>query len=112
MKTSKLLGIVIALQVLLLIGQWVAPSASVARADVPLSNPSERQLAMVDELKTLTDQLDLRSGRKHLEATQNSMNRLTAVMDQLSKEFQEMKRSDPALTRQALLNSPAGPTTR
>ena len=77
-------------------------------------NESEKQKvsALFDELKTLTDQLDLSSGRKHLEATQNSMNRLTAVMDQLSKEFQEMKRSDPALTRQALLNSPAGATTR
>src|SRR2546423_1824479 len=57
--------------------------------------------ALFDELKTLTDQLDLSSGRKHLEATQNSMNRLTAAMDQLSKEFQEMKRSDPASTRQS-----------
>ena len=58
MKTSKLLGIVIALQILLLVGQWVAPSASVARADVPLSNPSERQLAMVDELRTLNGKMD------------------------------------------------------
>lgn len=58
MKTQKLLGIVIALQVLLLIGQWVAPTASTARADVPLSNPSERQLAMVDELKTLNGKMD------------------------------------------------------
>ena len=58
MKTQKLLGIVIALQVLLLVGQWVAPSAGVAHADVPLSNPSERQLAMVDELKTLNGKMD------------------------------------------------------
>jgi hypothetical protein len=58
MKSSKLLGIVIALQVLLLIGQWVAPSGNVARADVPLPNPSERQLAMLDELKTLNGKMD------------------------------------------------------
>jgi hypothetical protein len=58
MKQSKLLGIVIALQVMLLIGQWVGPSAAVAHADVPLSNPSERQLAMVDELKTLNGKMD------------------------------------------------------
>jgi hypothetical protein len=58
MKTSKLLGIVIALQVLLLVGQWVAPSASVVHADVQLSNPSERQLAMVDELHTLNGKMD------------------------------------------------------
>jgi hypothetical protein len=58
MKTSKLLGIVIALQVLLLIGQWVAPSSSTARADIPMPNPSERQLAMLDELKTLNGKVD------------------------------------------------------
>jgi len=58
MKTSKLLGIVIALQVVLLVGQWVAPTANVARADIPLPNPSERQLAMVDELKSLNGKMD------------------------------------------------------
>jgi len=58
MKTSKLLGIVIALQALLLIGQWVGPSMSVARADIPLPNPSERQLAMLDELRTLNGKMD------------------------------------------------------
>ena len=58
MKTSKLLGFVIALQVMLLIGQWVGPSASVARADIPLPNPSERQLAMVEELRTLNGKMD------------------------------------------------------
>ena len=58
MKTSKLLGIVIALQVVLLIGQWVAPTAGVAHADVQLPNPSERQLAMVDELKALNGKMD------------------------------------------------------
>ena len=58
MKTSKLLGIVIVLQVLLLIGQWVAPTASTARADIPLPNPSERQLAMLDELRTLNGKMD------------------------------------------------------
>ncbi|HEY8750412.1 MAG TPA: hypothetical protein VIM11_20680 [Tepidisphaeraceae bacterium] len=58
MKTSKLLGIVIALQVMLLVGQWVSPSASVARADIPMPNPSERQLAMLDELRTLNGKVD------------------------------------------------------
>lgn len=55
-SSSKLLGIVIVLQALLLIGQWVNPSASTARADI--SNPSERQLAMIDELKTLNNKVD------------------------------------------------------
>jgi hypothetical protein len=57
MKTQKLLGIVIVLQVLLLIGQWINPSiTSTARADIP--NPSERQLAMLDELRTLNGKVD------------------------------------------------------
>ena len=66
MKTSKLLGIVIALQALILLGQWTGqPSASTARADV--TNPAERQIAILDELKTLNGKMDqligtLRSG--------------------------------------------------
>jgi hypothetical protein len=55
-STPKLLGIVIALQVMLLIGQWVNPSASTAMAQV--SNPSERQYAMIDELKSLNSKVD------------------------------------------------------
>lgn len=71
-STSKLLGIVIVLQVLLLIGQWVNPSASTARADI--SNPSERQLAMIDELKTLNGKVDrlisvLQSGNLEVKVT-------------------------------------------
>lgn len=73
MKTSKLLGIVIVLQVLLLIGQWVNPSASSARADI--TNPSERQLAMLDELRTLNGKVDrliglLQSGSVEVKVTQ------------------------------------------
>ncbi|HXE54557.1 MAG TPA: hypothetical protein VN541_16160 [Tepidisphaeraceae bacterium] len=66
MKTSKLLGIVIVLQALILVGQWTGgPSASTARADV--TNPAERQIAILDELKTLNGKMDnlistLRSG--------------------------------------------------
>lgn len=55
-STSKLLGIVIALQVMLLIGQWVNPSASTAQAQVP--NPSERQMEMIDQLRTLNGKVD------------------------------------------------------
>ena len=57
MKTSKLLGIVIVLQGLILVGQWVGqPSIGTAHADV--TNPSERQMAMIDELKTLNSKVD------------------------------------------------------
>jgi hypothetical protein len=55
-STPKLLGIVIALQVMLLIGQWINPSASTAQAQVP--NPGERQMEMIDQLRTLNGKVD------------------------------------------------------
>ena len=58
MKTEKLLGIVVVLQVMTLLGQWVGPvgSPSTARADV--ANPAERQLALLDEAKNTNARLD------------------------------------------------------
>src|SRR5258706_10525209 len=66
-------------------------------------NDSEKQKVggLFDELRNLTDQLDHSSGRKHLESTQSSMSRLEAVLNELNKEFQQMKQTDPALTRRA-----------
>lgn len=59
MKSSKLLGIVIVLQGLILVGQWAGqPAASTARADISIPNPGERQLAIVDELKNVNSKLD------------------------------------------------------
>jgi len=59
MKSSKLLAVVIVLQSLILLGQWAGqPAASTARADTTLPNPSERQMAMLDELKTMNGKLD------------------------------------------------------
>ena len=59
MKTSRLLGVVIVLQGLILVGQWTGqPAASTAKADITLPNPGERQLAIVDELKTLNSKVD------------------------------------------------------
>ncbi|HSU69647.1 MAG TPA: hypothetical protein VLJ39_22370 [Tepidisphaeraceae bacterium] len=60
MKSSnKLLAFVVVLQVVLLMGQWLGqPSAQTAHADVQLPNPSERQLAILDELRTLNGKMD------------------------------------------------------
>ena len=55
-STPKLLGIVIALQVMLLIGQWVNPPASTAQAQI--TNPGERQMEMIDQLRTLNGKVD------------------------------------------------------
>lgn len=59
MKSSKLLGVVIVLQGLILVGQWSGqPSAGTAKADITLPNPGERQLAIIDELKNVNSKLD------------------------------------------------------
>jgi len=77
MKTSKLLGVVIVLQALILLGQWAGqPAVRSARADVQLPNPGERQLAIVDELKTLNGKMDqllgyLQSGDLHVKASRD-----------------------------------------
>jgi hypothetical protein len=58
MKSSKMLGIVIVLQGVLIAGMWLSPSTSRVQADTPVSNPSERQLAMLDELRAMNGKLD------------------------------------------------------
>lgn len=68
MKTNKLLVAVIALQGMILIGQWTGGGSSLlssAQAQVP--DPANRQLQMIDELKSLNGKMDeligvLRSG--------------------------------------------------
>jgi len=66
-------------------------------------NATQKQdwAATFAELHGVIDQLDASSGRKHTEATQNSMNRLSAIVAQMEKRFQEMKQADPALSRRA-----------
>lgn len=59
MKTSKMLGFVIVMQIVIMLGQWMGqPAPHTASADVQLPNPSERQLAILDELKTLNGKID------------------------------------------------------
>jgi hypothetical protein len=60
MKTSKLLTVIIVLQSLLVAALWTSPanSANVARADINIPNPGERQIAMLDELKGINAKMD------------------------------------------------------
>jgi hypothetical protein len=60
MKNSRLLGIILVMQALVLLGQWVGPATLIApaRADSQLPNPGERQVAMVEELRALNDKMD------------------------------------------------------
>jgi hypothetical protein len=68
MKTNKLLVAVIALQGMILIGQWTGGGSSLlSSAQAQTSDPANRQLQMIDELKSLNGKMDeligvLRSG--------------------------------------------------
>lgn len=57
--TQKLLTGVLILQGLFVAGHWLGqPNMAQARGEMNLPNPSERQLQMVDELKTVNTKLD------------------------------------------------------
>lgn len=81
MKTSKMLGFVIVMQAVILIGQWTGqPAVRSAKADVSLPNPGERQLAILDELKSLNSKMDhlisiTQSGDMKVEVTKVDKNK-------------------------------------
>ncbi len=57
MKTTKLLAVVVVLQGLILIGQWTGGAyLPTAQAQVP--DPANRQMQMIDELKSINVKLD------------------------------------------------------
>jgi hypothetical protein len=58
MKTNKLLVTVIALQGLMLIGQWTGGAGYLSTASAQVPDPANRQLQMIDELKSLNGKLD------------------------------------------------------
>jgi hypothetical protein len=59
MKSSRILAIIVVLQALILLGQWSGqPALRSAQADTTLPNPGERQMAILDELKTLNGKVD------------------------------------------------------
>ncbi|MDB5332738.1 MAG: hypothetical protein JWP03_3889 [Phycisphaerales bacterium] len=58
MKTEKLLGTIVVLQVLTLLGQWTGPVGSPRVAQAEIFNPAERQLAILDEAKSTNAKLD------------------------------------------------------
>lgn len=81
MKSSKMLAFVLALQVVIVLGQWLGqPAARTASADVNIPNPGERQLAILDELKTLNSKMDhllslVQSGDMKVEVTKVDRNK-------------------------------------
>jgi hypothetical protein len=57
MKTSKLLVVVIVLQSLMLLGQWVGPSY-VTSAQAQANDPARDRLQTLDELRSIDAKLD------------------------------------------------------
>ena len=58
MKTNKLLATVVVLQGLILIGQWTGGGAYVSSALAQVPDPANRQMQMIEELKSLNTKLD------------------------------------------------------
>ena len=58
MKTNKLLVTVIALQGLILIGQWSGSASLLSTASAQIPDPANRQMQMIDELKSLNGKMD------------------------------------------------------
>jgi hypothetical protein len=57
MKTNKLLVVIVALQGLILAGQWTG-AGYLTSASAQLPDPANRQMQMVDELKNINTKLD------------------------------------------------------
>lgn len=58
MKTNKLLVAVVALQGLILIGQWSGGTSMLSTAHGQIPDPANRQMQMIDELKSVNSKLD------------------------------------------------------
>jgi hypothetical protein len=58
MKTQKLLVAVVALQSLILIGQWSGGRSLMSTAQAQVPDPANRQMQMIDELKSLNGKMD------------------------------------------------------
>ncbi|WP_428939946.1 hypothetical protein [Fontivita pretiosa] len=58
MKTGRLLGVVLVLQVLLLAGQWFGGTGYLTSANAQITDPGRDRSQMIDELKSLNAKLD------------------------------------------------------
>lgn len=58
MKTNQLLTAVVILQGVILIGQWTGSGVSLPAAHAQVPDPANRQMQMIDELKSVNTKLD------------------------------------------------------
>ncbi|HWP41143.1 MAG TPA: hypothetical protein VNL70_09475 [Tepidisphaeraceae bacterium] len=58
MKTGRLLGVVIVLQVLLLAGQWFGETGYLTSANAQVTDPARDRSQIIDELRSVNAKLD------------------------------------------------------
>jgi len=58
MKTNKLLATIVVLQGLILIGQWTGGGSYLSQAAAQVPDPANRQMQMIEELKSLNTKMD------------------------------------------------------
>jgi hypothetical protein len=57
-RTNKLLAVIIALQGLMLIGQWTGNTSYLPTAHAEVPDPGARQMQMIEALKSIDGKLD------------------------------------------------------
>ena len=58
MNATRMLGIVVVLQGLILIGQWTGGGSYLSQAQAQVPDPANRQMQMIEELKSVNQKLD------------------------------------------------------
>ncbi len=58
MKSEKILGVIVVLQVLTLVGQWVSTNGGNAQAGAQVPDAGSQRNQMIDQLKSTNDKLD------------------------------------------------------
>jgi hypothetical protein len=80
MKTTKLLTLVVILQALILVGQWLGAPAVVAPAQAQVPDAGGQRLEMIKELQTLNGKMDrliglLESGKLEVKVADDNKGR-------------------------------------
>ena len=58
MKSEKILGVVVALQAITLVGQWVSSSGGASQATAQVPDAGSQRNQIIDQLKSTNDKLD------------------------------------------------------
>jgi hypothetical protein len=58
MKSQKILGVIVALQALTLVGQWVSGNGGNSQATAQVPDAGSQRNQMIDQMKATNDKLD------------------------------------------------------